>query len=483
MLRIGISNYGELLSINGESAGLEYPSGYEHIATGDWVEGYLAAYMDGGGDNVAYAMFDDRSSSPGWVPVSYNIIKDSATMLGVCVVTETDDGMLRLEQQFCMPKNENAVQITMTLTNIGAETTTDVVFKRCVDLDTDSGGANGWADYDNIFDIDSSRNMVYAYTTATYPPTPRTSGQESHYVGIAGCPTPDYYDVDDWDDYDQRDSPVNFTTYPQYNDYTATLQWNFGAMNPGGSETVQVVYSVGNTLDELHGCPLAPCPLAPLADFSAVPTTGLAPLTVQFTDLSACSITSWLWQFGDGESSTAQNPIHIYRYPGTYTVSLTISGPGGTDREVKVDYIEVFTVMAPARLIVRNLQIVPAQAFPEQLVTISADVVNQGGSRGSKRVDLVINGQAEQAIRVGVDPGGAQHIIFTTTKSAPGTYEVFIEGQTSAFTVLLRPQAPPPAGAGAAGGLDTTGIIAIVVIGVLLIAGVIVVFVLTRRAV
>lgn len=132
-----------------------------------------------------------------------------------------------------------------------------------------------------------------------------------------------------------------------------------------------------------------------------------------------------------------------------------------------------------ARIIVRNLLIQPANAYPGEEVTISADVVNQGGIRASEDIELVINGQAEQSTRVGVDPGTAQHITFTTSKSVPGTYEVFIEGQASAFNVLLRPQVTSDAGT--AGGLDTAAIIAIVVIGVIFIAGIIVAFIFARR--
>ncbi len=78
---------------------------------------------------------------------------------------------------------------------------------------------------------------------------------------------------------------------------------------------------------------------APVADFSASPTSGCTPLTVVFTDLSTGSITSWSWDFGDGGTSTLQNPSHEYTSVGTYTVSLTVTGPGGADTETKVDYI------------------------------------------------------------------------------------------------------------------------------------------------
>ncbi|NOR23590.1 MAG: PKD domain-containing protein [Desulforhopalus sp.] len=80
---------------------------------------------------------------------------------------------------------------------------------------------------------------------------------------------------------------------------------------------------------------------APLANFNADVLTGSAPLTVSFTDQSTGSITTWEWDFGDGSISTAQNPPHIYTDPGTYTVDLTVTGPGGSAIETKTGYIEV----------------------------------------------------------------------------------------------------------------------------------------------
>jgi len=81
------------------------------------------------------------------------------------------------------------------------------------------------------------------------------------------------------------------------------------------------------------------------ADFSATPTSGVFPLNVQFTDNSSGSITSWLWNFGDGQTSTITNPLHTYNTPGFYTVSLTVSGDAGTDTESKSNYISVYTAV------------------------------------------------------------------------------------------------------------------------------------------
>ncbi len=77
----------------------------------------------------------------------------------------------------------------------------------------------------------------------------------------------------------------------------------------------------------------------PLADFSGLPNSGSAPLIVRFTDLSSGTPASWLWDFGDGKTSVAQNPPHVYESEGTYSVSLTAGNRAGSDTVSKADYI------------------------------------------------------------------------------------------------------------------------------------------------
>ena len=76
----------------------------------------------------------------------------------------------------------------------------------------------------------------------------------------------------------------------------------------------------------------------PVANFTGNPTSGTAPLTVMFTDSSTNSPTSWSWTFGDGGTSTAQNPSHIYA-AGAFTVNLTATNQYGSDGETKTNYI------------------------------------------------------------------------------------------------------------------------------------------------
>jgi PKD repeat protein len=80
---------------------------------------------------------------------------------------------------------------------------------------------------------------------------------------------------------------------------------------------------------------------APVAEFSATPVQGTAPLSVAFTDLSTGEPTSWLWDFGDGATSTARNPSHTYAAAGAYSVTLTASNAAGSHTRTQAGYLSV----------------------------------------------------------------------------------------------------------------------------------------------
>lgn len=79
------------------------------------------------------------------------------------------------------------------------------------------------------------------------------------------------------------------------------------------------------------------------AQFTANASSGVAPMSVWFTDLSKGDIESWEWDFdNDGVAdSTDQYALHVYEVPGDYTVKLTVVGDGKNDSEVKTSYILV----------------------------------------------------------------------------------------------------------------------------------------------
>ena len=61
-----------------------------------------------------------------------------------------------------------------------------------------------------------------------------------------------------------------------------------------------------------------------VANFTALPVTGTAPLKVTFTDQSTGTPTYQNFDFGDGINATGKNPVHTYQFPGTYNVTLTV---------------------------------------------------------------------------------------------------------------------------------------------------------------
>jgi Concanavalin A-like lectin/glucanases superfamily/PKD domain len=129
---------------------------------------------------------------------------------------------------------------------------------------------------------------------------------------------------------------------------------------PGGSDTETKTGSISVT---------TPLPTPPVATFSATPTSGPTPLAVAFSDISSGSITSWSWNFGDGGTSSAQHPSHTYTSPGSYTVGLTVGGPGGSDSEVKANYITVS---------LNATSLVAAYSFNEGSGTTVTDVSGNG---------------------------------------------------------------------------------------------------------
>jgi chitodextrinase len=57
---------------------------------------------------------------------------------------------------------------------------------------------------------------------------------------------------------------------------------------------------------------------------------------VAFKDESVGEVTAWKWDFGDGTTSTEQNPQHAYAKPGNYVIILDVTGPAGTARRSKI---------------------------------------------------------------------------------------------------------------------------------------------------
>jgi PKD repeat protein len=189
-----------------------------------------------------------------------------------------------------------------------------------------------------VFDV----NDLSVQPTASFTATP-TSGAFPLPVQFtdtsSGGPTSWAWDFGDGGSSNLA-SPAH--TYTAPGTYTVSLH----ASNSKGSDTSTMTDLVTVTAQ------------APLAAFTATPTSGTAPVNVAFTDTSVNQPSSWAWDFGDGTTSTAQNPSHSYTTPGTYAVSLTATNSGGTNTRVRSDLVHVgnapTTVTAAADTYVRS---------------------------------------------------------------------------------------------------------------------------------
>jgi PKD repeat protein len=132
-----------------------------------------------------------------------------------------------------------------------------------------------------------------------------------------------------------------------------TYAWEFGdgatstEQNPKHTYIRKGLYTVKLTVTNFYGSSTETklnyisIGMAPNAGFTGEPTTGNAPLTVAFTDHSSGYPTSWNWNFGDGQESVQQNPVHTYWAGGEYTVTLTASNDYGSTIASKPYYVHV----------------------------------------------------------------------------------------------------------------------------------------------
>lgn len=133
----------------------------------------------------------------------------------------------------------------------------------------------------------------------------------------------------------------------QYSGTNTSVTLTFPAFTAPG--TADIVVTKQNRKPHIGTVNIVGTVMAPVADFSGTPTTVYTGNSVQFTDLSTNTPTSWAWTFTGGTptSSTAQNPSIVYNTPGTYAVSLTATNSAGSDTETKNGYITVLANTNP----------------------------------------------------------------------------------------------------------------------------------------
>jgi autotransporter-associated beta strand protein len=214
--------------------------------------------------------------------------------------------------------------------------------------------------------------------------------------------------------------------------------WNFGdgnttnfaaSTNPlhtynAGTYTVTLIVSgsAGSSTNIQSNYIVAVNPPAPAAAFSASQTNGTAPLAVTFTDSSTGSISNRFWNFGDGNTTNfvvSTNPLHTYNV-GTYTVSLTVSGLGGTNTSTRSNYI---VALNPAHLVVNPGSLNFGSVTIGQTNNLNFSVINTG--------DVSLSGTATSAAPFAIANGGSYTVGGGTTQTVT---VAFAPGSAAAFT-------------------------------------------------
>ena len=131
----------------------------------------------------------------------------------------------------------------------------------------------------------------------------------------------------------------------------ASWSWDFGdggtstSQNPSYTYNTPGIYSVSLTVTDTNGCSTTETKAAftqaigPDVNFGSDTSLGCIPFTVNFTDSTVfgAPITSWTWDFGDGNTSNLQNPTHTYTVSDTFDVSLTITDIDGCSRALSLN--------------------------------------------------------------------------------------------------------------------------------------------------
>ncbi len=179
--------------------------------------------------------------------------------------------------------------------------------------------------------LSGTQDYALVLSGFTVPP-PVADFTASHLSGVVpytviftdlstGDPDTRLWDFGDGGTSDER-NPTHMYTAPGI--YTVTLT----VTNDGGSDSL-----VRPAYIEVHG--------PPGAGFMVDTTLGCAPFTAAFTDTSTGEVDQWAWDFGDGGTASYQHPTHDYAAPGLYDVTLTVTGPWGSDALTRTELIRV----------------------------------------------------------------------------------------------------------------------------------------------
>ncbi|HEV3484049.1 MAG TPA: PKD domain-containing protein, partial [Vicinamibacterales bacterium] len=234
---------------------------------------------------------------------------------------------------------------------------------------------------------------------------------------------------------------ANVTTFAFSDLSTGTVSsrtWNFGdgtsssAANPthvytrAGTFTITLTVNGGGASSQFSRSVFVTAPLASAFSYSpANPTTND---TISFSDESTGGVTSWFWVFGDGSTSSDQNPKKRYPIPGTYSVTLTVN----RNSEAATAFKSI-TVAAPA-------PVTPAATY-RSLVSAAAQQAGQGGTSWRTELSLFNAGPQSASVTLIFIPGAGGSIVTRSVFLSPKQSVTYANTLLDLFSI--------PSGAGA----------------------------------
>jgi PKD repeat protein len=178
------------------------------------------------------------------------------------------------------------------------------------------------------------------------------------------------------------------------------------------------------------------------------PSSGVVPLMVVFTDRSRGTPTAWLWDFGDGSTSTEQNPVHTYGSAGTFTVRLTASNSGGSSSYASFVWVRAPRVFLQPGTPTPTPTVTPTPVIPPQTGRVPVSFFLANTSFGSAPMtvqftDFSFYNPTSWEWEFG-DGGTSPVRNPVHTYTTPGTYTVLLTaanaqgGSTSSRLLVVR---------------------------------------------
>jgi hypothetical protein len=242
----GVSDCGQLMGGTNQAglASVEPEGIYEHMAKGILEEGYTLAYKVNGNDNVKYHVY---GSSNGIDCVGSHVCRDDPKEFVMVTESKTNDKLISIRNTFIISKNGTRVIIRMDITNCSEATQPDskdledFLVKRYADIDVDTGGSAGWAQYKAHWD--KNRYSVFTYTLDSEAP----QGKRGHVVNM--CAMPSDLPLDGTfvgqlgsKQYKYRNNPDLLNTPTPMIDGDGILQWRASRFLPGETFRLNMYY-------------------------------------------------------------------------------------------------------------------------------------------------------------------------------------------------------------------------------------------------